>query len=148
MMYLHLARQLFSETIHLRLDRIDPADPVGKLVPSFHFAIENSQGERVGHINFRVGNTRHILQCAGHVGFEIHPQHQGKAYAFHACQALAPFIRQFYSHVILTSDPSNAPSIRTLEKLGAEYLDEVDVSADDPAYGAGARQKKRYAWTP
>ncbi len=50
--------------------------------------------------------------------------------------------------MVLTVDPSNLPSIRTIEKLGAKLIDVMKVPADDPAYAGGARVKKRYEWIP
>lgn len=50
--------------------------------------------------------------------------------------------------VILTADPANTPSIRTIQKLGAKFLGEVEVPPDDPAYAGGARHKRRYEWAP
>jgi RimJ/RimL family protein N-acetyltransferase len=43
-------------------------------------------------------------------------------------------------------DPDNTPSIRIIEKLGAIFINEIDVPLDDPAYAKGARRKKRYEW--
>jgi tagatose 1,6-diphosphate aldolase len=80
------------------------------------------------------------------VGFEIAPEHRGHSFAYYACRALAPFIARHRDDVILTCDPENAPSIRTIEKLGAEFIEEVSVAPHDPGYVNGARQKKRYSW--
>jgi len=50
--------------------------------------------------------------------------------------------------VTITCDPDNWASRRTIERLGAELVDEVAVPADDPHYQRGSRTKKRYRWTP
>ncbi len=60
--------------------------------------------------------------------------------------ALKPFVREQYENVILTAAPDNVYSIRIIERLGAKFIDEVDVAVDDPAYVSGARRKVRYQW--
>jgi predicted acetyltransferase len=132
--------------VRLRFEKTEPGDPLLGLAPSCRFRIFDEHGTEVGHINFRVGATRHITMTAGHIGYAILPEHRGFSYAYHACLALAPFIRLHYDRVILTSNPENAPSIRIIEKLGASFINEVKVPVDDPAFVKGARRKRRYEW--
>jgi tagatose 1,6-diphosphate aldolase len=139
---------LSGEGVSLRYERTVPGDDSRGLVPFYHFKIVNVANTIVGHINFRVGDTPHVRLAAGHIGYEIAPEHRGHGYALAACMAIAPFVREHYDHVLLTVDPSNHPSIRIIEHLGAKFLDEVEVPADDPAYLKGARRKKRYRWEP
>jgi predicted acetyltransferase len=132
--------------IELRYQKIVPGDSAKGLVPFYHFKIVRSDGSVVGHINFRVGDTPHVNLTAGHIGFEILPEFRGNSYAYKACQALKPFVRRQYERVILTAAPENIHSIRIIEKLGAKFIDEVEVPTDDPAYLQGARKKVRYEW--
>ena len=125
-----------------------PADVERGFAPMYHFRILTTDGTDVGHINFRVGDTEHVRLCAGHVGYEILKPFRGHGYALQACRAVAPFVRSFYSSVILTSDPTNVASIRTIERLGAQFLDQVTVPPDDPHYKRGSRVKRRYRWNP
>jgi tagatose 1,6-diphosphate aldolase len=147
-MVVDVPSDLCSGPVRLSFEKTVRPDSEEQLVPFYHFGILDRAGANVGHINFRVGDTRHVTLCAGHIGFEIKPDHQGYSYSLHACQALAPFVRRHYERVILTADPGNAPSIRIIERLGAAFLDEVDVPSNDPAYAAGCRRKKRYVWVP
>jgi len=62
--------------------------------------------------------------------------------------AASPFVHSFYEAVIITCDPDNHASRRTIERLGARFMDEVPVSPDDPHYQRGSRSKRRYTWTP
>ena len=50
--------------------------------------------------------------------------------------------------VLITCDPDNLPSSKTIEKLGASFIDEVAVSPTEPGYRRGSRVKRRYRWTP
>ena len=134
--------------VRLQFSRIVPGDVPRGLVPYYHFRIIAADGTDVGHINFRVGDTEHVRLCAGHVGYEIIGTFRGRGFALQACRALAPFVRSFYKSITLTSDPDNYASIRTIEKLGARFIDNVVVPSHDPHYQSGSRSKKRYLWTP
>jgi len=146
-MIMHTIEDLTSGPVRLKLDSIVPAPPDGEIVPYFHFRIHNEAGTTVGHMNFRTGNTRHLLLCAGHIGYGILPEHRGASLSYHACIAIRPFVRSFYHSVILTAAPDNTPSLRVIEKLKAKPLGEITVPKDDPAYAHGARIKLRYEWS-
>jgi predicted acetyltransferase len=134
--------------VRLRFDQLIPGDPSREFVPAYRFSILAPDGADVGHISFRVGDTEHVRVCAGHIGFEVAEQHRGHRYAFQACRAVAPFVRWFYNVVTITCDPDNLPSIRTIERLGATFIDEVPVPPHDPHFQRGSRTKRRYRWTP
>jgi len=134
--------------VRLRFVRVVPGDESRHFVPSYHFRIINAEGSDVGHINFRVGDTEHVLVCAGHIGFEVLKEFRGRGYALEACRALAPFVRSLYQAVTITANPDNHASIRTIERLGAIFFDEVTVPPHDPGFQRGSQRKKRFKWTP
>lgn len=136
----------FDEVV-LRFGGIVPGNLERKTVPYYHFRILGGESVPIGHINFRIGDTDHVRLSAGHIGFEILAPHRGRRRAFQACKAIAPFVRSFYEVVTLTCDPDNLASVRTIERLGAEFIDEVRVPPNDPHYLRGSRQKYRYHWT-
>lgn len=138
--------ELASGPVRLKFDSMVSFEPGGQKVPYYHFKIHNDHEDEVGFINFRVGGTRHVNLVAGHVGYEVHEAFRGHSYSYHACVALKPLLRKHYDMVLITVDPDNAPSIRIIEKLGARFLNEVEVPSDDPAYANGARRKRRYEW--
>jgi tagatose 1,6-diphosphate aldolase len=115
--------------------------------PSYQFQVMAGD-EDAGHINFRVGHSTHVDMCAGHIGYEILEPFRGQHFAYHACLALAPFIRAVSGTVIITCDPDNVPSIKTIARLGATFLGEVPVPVEDPHYARGSRTKRRYQWVP
>jgi tagatose 1,6-diphosphate aldolase len=139
---------LSAGDVTLRFRHVMPGDPARGFVPSFHFRILAADGSDAGHLNFRVGDTEHVRLCAGHIGFEIREAYRGRGYAGQACRAVAPFVRSICESVILTCDPDNAASRRTIERLGAEFMDEVPVPAHDPHFERGSRRKRRYLWRP
>ena len=136
------------DQVHLRFVRVVPGDASRGLVPFYHFRILTVDDKDAGHINFKVGDTEHIRLYAGYIGFEVTESFRGQRLAFQACRAIAPFVCSFYATVIITSDPDNQASIRTIERLGASFVDEVTVPSDDPHYHRGSRSKKRYRWIP
>lgn len=139
---------LIAGDVVLRLDQIVPGDPARDYVPYYHFRILIADGSDVGHINFRVGETDHVRLVAGHIGFEVLERFRGHGYARQACDAIAPLVRKVYETVLITCNPDNLPSRRTIERLGAVFIDEVAVPPHEPAFQRGIRSKRRYAWTP
>jgi predicted acetyltransferase len=145
-MLAEVPKDLVSADVTLAYEKTVAGDASKGLAPFYHFKILNSSHQAVGHINFRVGETRHVMFTAGHVGFGVLPEFRGHSFALKACRALIPLLRKHYRRVILTADPGNSHSIQIFEKLGAVFMDEVEVPAHDPAYVDGARKKVRYEW--
>ena len=141
-------RSLRHQEVSLTFVKMTPGDPSRGFIPGYHFQIRNDQGEDVGHLNFRVGESEHVCLAAGHLGYEILEAHRGHGYAAQACLALAPFIAEVSGSILITVDPDNLPSIRTVERIGASFIDEVDVPKNDPHYLRGSFRKRRYRWEP
>jgi len=137
-----------GEFVTLVFNELKPGNDEKGYVPYYHFKIFDKNHVNVGHINFRVGETDHIKYCAGHIGYEVKEIHRGNLYAYYACTAIAPFVRQFYKEVLLTVDPNNLASIRTIEKLGSMFIDKVSVAESEKAYKKGSIYKLRYIWHP
>jgi tagatose 1,6-diphosphate aldolase len=134
--------------VTLRFDEIVPGIPERGFVPYYHFRILLADGTDVGHINLRVGDTEHVRISAGHIGFAIKPPFRGHGYAGQACRAIIDLVRLVSPTVTITCDPGNVASRKTIEKLGAEWIDEVPVPPHDPHYDRGGRISRRYRWTP
>ncbi|MEQ1933475.1 MAG: GNAT family N-acetyltransferase [Fimbriimonadaceae bacterium] len=137
---------LAFEDVSLEFVKLIPAFPEQELVPYYHFKVVNNHGLEVGHISLRIGDNEHITVYVGHIGYTILPRFRGNHYAYKACRALAPFAVTLFCQVIITCNPDNWPSIKTIEKLGAVYLGTVKVPPHDRAYQGGARVKRRYEW--
>lgn len=135
--------ELAFDEVTLRLHEIVPGDSTRDFVPYYHFRILIADGVDVGHINFRVGNTEHIQLYAGHIGFQIEEALRGHGYALQACRAIAPLVRTVYKSVLITCDPENVASRRTIERLGAEFVDQISAASPE----GQPRFKRRYNWT-
>jgi len=134
--------------VTLRLECIFPGDERKGLVPAYHFRIINEAAEDVGNISFRVDDTPHLIHFAGHIGYAVDPPHRGRHYALHACRALAPFVAEVKGSAIITADTDNIPSLRTIERLGCQYLGNSPDPASVPKISRGCPLKRRYRWTP
>lgn len=135
-------------SVMLKFDQIIPGVPYQELVPCYHFRIHTQASPNLGHINFRVGDTEHVRVCVGHIGFQIDEEFRGHGHALQACLAIAPFVRSIYDTETLTCDPDNHASLRTIERFGARFIDEVEVPAHDVHCKSGTRRKRRYRWSP
>lgn len=132
----------------IRFDQIEEGDPAQGHVPYYHFRIMAAEDQDVGHINFRVGHTDHVEWFAGHVGFRVHPAFRGRGFAGQACRALAPFVRSLFDTVIITCDPDNTASRKTIEGLGARFIEEIHVSVSGHRSAEEPHIKRRYRWSP
>ena len=139
---------LEDEDVIVRFVRMTPGNLSRGFVPGYHFAICLRDGTAAGHVNFRVGDTDHVRISAGHIGYAVDPPFRGRGLAAKACRVLAPFVAAVAGKVIITSDPDNAASIRTIGRIGAAFVDEVKVPEEDPHYARGSRRKRRYLWKP
>ena len=136
---------LVSGPVRLRFVDVAPGIESRGIVPSHRFRVE-VVGLDVGRLNVRARDTEHVILYAGHLGFAITEGHRGRGYARLACLAVIPFVAAIRDEVVLTCDPDNTPSIRTIEALGAIFLDTRDVPPHDPQYDRGSRRKRRYRW--
>jgi len=132
--------------VTLRFVQVFPGDTSRGFVPKYHFRILIPDSSDVGHINFRVGDTPHVLISAGHIGFAVAEPFRGHGYALQACRAIVPFVKSVYQTVIVICAPDNHASRRTIEKLGASLIDEIAVPPDDPHYQNGTHYMLRYRW--
>jgi len=140
------AMALHAEGVALVFSRVVvPFDR--RQAPYYHFRILAGTRD-VGHINLRIGDSEHLLRVVGHVGYAIRKRDRGHRYAFLACRALGPFARTIVPEVIVTCDPANHASRRTLERLVGRRGELVAVPRTDPHYRRGARMKLRFRWLP
>jgi tagatose 1,6-diphosphate aldolase len=101
--------------------------------------------QKVGRITFRIGDTYRVTHLAGNVGYVVDEPHRGHRYAERSCRVLIPFARQHgLAELWITCGPDNPASRKTLERLGAEFVEIVDVPDDYPTPEGAIRRKCRY----
>ena len=131
-----------------------PGDPAQDWVPAYHFElyVERPVAGRVegrigpiGHVNLRIGDTKHVLMHAGHIGYSVDPAWRGRRFAARAAMMVIAFAHAIGRQTLwITCNPDNAASLRTLEILGAERVEEVAVPPGTEMYARGERRKVRF----
>ncbi|MEZ5938303.1 MAG: GNAT family N-acetyltransferase [Hyphomonadaceae bacterium] len=100
---------------------------------------------KVGRLSFRPSTDIRNLLYAGQVGYRIAEQYRGRGYAAEAVRLLLPIARgRGLDELWVTCNPDNRASIRTLEKIGAVYVETVDLPPGEYYYERGEVQKRRY----
>jgi len=142
----HDPGKLIDKELELVLVERYPGNPAINYAPAYKFKMTLvGQGEEIGRIELRVGNTDHIVMYGGHVGYSVAPEHRGHRYATRACRLLLPLARSHgLKAVWITCNPENVASRRTCELAGAELVEIVDLPEDTDMYQEGERQKCRY----
>jgi predicted acetyltransferase len=121
-------------------------DPSRGFVPAYIFTMRNRfAGVDVGRISLRVGDTEHLRMYAGHIGYSVDRPFRGNHYAERSCRLLLPLARSHgMTELWITCNPENAASRRTLERLGAEMVEIVEVPRGNPIYHRGEKRKCRF----
>lgn len=135
----------------LRLVQTVPADHSGGFLPVYRFRMLHRTNDcELGEINLRIGYTDNVMFYRGNIGFTVYEPFRGNRYAERSCRLLTPLIRHHGLYPVwLTCNIDNAASRRTIENLGALYVEMREMPADFPYaeyYPAHARVKRRYCW--
>jgi tagatose 1,6-diphosphate aldolase len=151
-----LSRDFLLEMIDRFPNGHEPPDPARGRVGAYHFWMrlrwDPSRGPgsvppvpMAGHINLRLGNTYDIVRHFGHLGYTVYAPARGRHYAERSCRLLLPLARAHgLTPLWVTTDPANAPSRRTCERLGGRLVEVVPIPADHALYRRGQRWKCRY----
>jgi tagatose 1,6-diphosphate aldolase len=142
---------LVDGDLELRLLETTPADHERGFEPTYRFAMTAAtSGDVMGTINLRVGHSEHLTLYRGHIGFGVEERFRGNRFALRSCRLLAGLVRHHSVVPIwLTCNDGNMASRRTLELLGAEFVDIRTMPADYPYveyYPPESRTKRRYRW--
>lgn len=115
-------------------------------VPAYIFHMRNAvSGKVMGRITLRLGQTHDVTHFYGHIGYAVEPSYRGQHFAERACRLILPLARSHGLHELwITTGPENAPSRRTIERLGGVLVDIVDVPDDYPLPAGAIRKKCRY----
>lgn len=121
----------------------EPTKPLENEVSLAHFR-SGSESQRMGELAFDIQFLEFTVQFHGlpagsiilrknlpkvfadyygDVAYEIKPQFRGHGLARKACLALRDIAKkEGFTSLLITCDASNAPSKKTIEKLGAKFL--------------------------
>ncbi len=124
-----------------------PQDRIRGWVPSYRFEMRSLKGrEVIGTIDVRIGDNENIYY-GGHIGYRVHEPYRGHHYAERACRLIIRIARAHgLKQVVITCNPENTASRRTIERLGARLENIVDIPKDNEMYRFGERRKCRFIW--
>ena len=127
---------LIDGELELVLKETCPYDPKKGFVPAYKFQMVNAATKNVmGNIELRVGLTEKLREFGGHIGYEVDEKIRGNGYAARSCRLLFPLMRQLgINPVVITCDPKNIPSAKTIESLGARLMVTKDVEISPQKY--------------
>ena len=130
-------------TTDLVLDRIEMINGVIKAV-RFHIVLHGTM-TRVGYCDLRF-EMNEEMYYAGNIGYRIYTPYRGNSYAYDAAKVLLKVGFDVYGmdEIIITCSPENTASRRTIEKLGGELLETVEVPEDHWLYERGELVKNIY----
>lgn len=96
----------------------------------------------VGKCDLRVGMNEELYYL-GQIGYSVIEEYRGNHYAYQACLLLFELAKEQYGmeDLIITCNPDNLPSRKTLEKLGGELIEIADVPTNHYCYKIGDYQK-------
>ena len=114
--------------------------------PYYIYHIQVDQKD-VGTIVFRLGNDQEHYYD-GHIAYTVEKADRGHYYAYQACLLLREKITELgYDHVLITCDPDNLASKKTILRLGGQYLETKPIPKSlRKFFNAQERIKEIYRW--
>ena len=121
---------LYDDEIKLVLKYTYIGNASKQLVPGYRFFICDHGGKESGICDLRIGHNGRTY-FGGNIGYEIYEPYRGHHYAAKACRLLFELARKHdLGYVLITCNPANIASRKTCERLGCQFLGEVDLPAD------------------
>ena len=114
----------------------------GETVENIVFDIISIEhNHKAGYCDLRLGMNPD-LEILGQVGYHIEERYRGHHYAYRACVLLFQIAKELgMEELLITCNPDNIPSRKTLEALNGKLEKIVDVPKDNICYQNGDRQK-------
>jgi predicted acetyltransferase len=135
---------LTDGVIELRL--LGRSAPPDLTVPlGYEFAIVLA-GTEIGRLLLFVDDTPGRTEYAGHIAYEIAPEHRGRRYAARACLLVRSVAREHLEVAWIMCSPDNCASARTAELVGAVYVDTREVPERSDIRALGVHWVRRYRW--
>ena len=133
--------RLTSDPMTLQIAEKVSAGPDG--LPFYFYDILTG-GQPVGKISIRVGGNFHTYYN-GNIGYQVDGPHRGHGYAQAACRMVLPVARYHgMTSLYLTCAEGNIASRRTIEHLGAEFLETCPVPREYFAWREGMERQRIY----
>lgn len=112
-------------------------------LPYYYYDIV-AEGVPVGKISVRIGDNYHTYYN-GHIGYEVDEGARRHGYAHRACELVLDVARfHGMERLYVTCAEDNAPSYRTIEKLGGRLLEICELPRDYFAWYEGIPRHRIY----
>lgn len=116
--------------------------PAGAKPYSIYSILVNEK--EIGRLVLREGDDQECYYD-GHIGYHIYEEYRGHHYAYQACLLLKEMIDK--DHVIITCNPTNIASKKTIESLGCEYLETKRIPQHlKKLFASDEYEKMIYRW--
>jgi predicted acetyltransferase len=128
-----------------------PIPNLTKRVPQYeyHIVLHDSPSTIVGWINLRMKpkDYHEGLFYGGLIGYRVNEDCRGNHYARKACYVIKNLaLAHNMDTVTITCDPGNHGSRKTIESLGATFLETLELPEHTELYIEGERLCSRYEW--
>jgi tagatose 1,6-diphosphate aldolase len=140
---------LENDIVFLQLIQFEPENPITLRLAQYRYRVfEKTSNQPVGWANFRIGTPSQVY-LFGHIGYAVDEPHRGHGYAYQACLCLFSLARQFdMDEIIITCNPDNVASHKTLDKLDGVMLEIAPVPEGSEMYEEGDREKCIFSFAP
>ncbi|MEG0593044.1 MAG: GNAT family N-acetyltransferase [Coprobacillus sp.] len=102
------------------------------------------EGCEVGKIVLREGSDEDMYY-SGHIGYSVYKEFRGHHYAYEACLLLKEYVDRDY--LLITCDPDNYPSLKTIHMLGCEYIEIVSIPKElKKVFTEDEKEKMIFKW--
>lgn len=129
--------------IELHLTKDEEACQYNDFARTLYFEIHKYHSKEViGCCELRLGMNE-SLYYLGQIGYSVYPRFRGNHTAYKACLILFDLAFHDYGmkNLIITCNPDNLPSYKTLQQLGGELKEIVEIPKNHLLYHQGDRQK-------
>ena len=141
-----IGNSIQGEELDLEVVELFPGDKNKDYVPAYTLKILLKK-IKIGHLNLRIGEDANLKYYSGNIAYKIEEPFRGNSFAVKACiLAKVIFIKHNFSKIYITCNPDNFASKRVCEKLGAKYLETVNVPKEHEIYQRGEKQKCCFEW--
>lgn len=131
-----------SENLSLKIIQKYAGD--NEMLPFYYYSIFNLENVCVGKISIRIGHNFHSYYN-GNIGYEIFKEYRGQGFSGAACQTvLRVAVFHGMEYIIISCDENNIASYKTIEKLGAEFIEICDVPKEYFAWREGMEKQRIY----
>lgn len=119
-------------------------DQLSNDLPNYSFLIMLGD-KRIGTITLRLGYNE-ITDIQGHIGYSIDEGFRGHGYSYYAIQLILILAKRHgFQKLLVTCDPHNLSSIKSILKIGAKLIrEEIEVPKDHIYYVLGIKYLNQY----